>query len=650
MPSLHSSAAFLGILLLAGAVGMPRASAQRVIAGIDPVTDLGGPDGWANVLYINESHPFDFTGTGQIQGVAFQFSFWADTSTGIVTPFVAEVVEANVFIVRAIGTPRRGGEDWMEPGLQTFAFKDGEAPLVQQGWAAGFLSATPEGAEGGSPIPFVGSDVEGWLTGSAASDSGAPALVEGEAPVLGLSGTDDAAYGQRRYAFHVAAALTTPQPPTDITATPSVLRAGLAAGATVATLSAVDGNAVDTHTFELVAGEGSADNGRFTVDGASLKAAAALGGDGTGYSIRVRARDGAGLTVEKILTLEVRGNQPPTAVQLTPSTLFSLQPAGSAVGLLTTEDPNLDQGDSHVYELVSGDGSEDNLSFRLEENRLIVEVDLESGRTYRIRVRSTDSTGLSREQSMHLPVITTLGNLLGSRTDAATDTATVPIFYTNGVAMPGPGRVDAVTLPLQSAAQLELEFHLFLMRPLPDGETFQVVADTGAITVTGSTGGLATFPFPNGPILVQAGDLFYHYGRGIPFDAGQGNALPIWYPCPIPPIVDEPLSLAFGNPDFPLRDDLIRDYAWAVHYAAGGPAASFAITAMTLDPALGQVTLTWQSQPGRTYRIKASATLGLWPTVIETSIPAAAGSATTSRTFGPVTLPGPTFYRVEENP
>ena len=547
---------------------MGGAFGQAIIAGIEPVTDTGDPDGWTNILYINESHPFDFTGTGQTQGTAFQFRFWADGGTGTVTPFVAEATAANDFIVRAIGTTRRGGIDWIDPGLQTFPFKEGAAPIVQHGWVAGFISSTPEGEEGGSPIPFSGSNVEGWLTGTSTMGSGVPNIVEGQAPTLGATGTDPDAYGKRKYAFQIAATLTTPLPPTDIIANPLVLGAALAAGTTVSTLSAVDGNALDTHTFTLVAGEGSTDNPKFTITGNQLKAAVALGGDGTNYSIRVRAADNTNLTFEKSLTFSVLGNRPPTAIHLTPAAILSTLPIGSALAHLASDDPNTPQGDTHVYELVAGDGSSDNGSFSIEDDRLILQAQPEVGRTYRIRVRSRDSAGLTREESFTLPVIQAVGNDLGPRTDP-TDQSNVPIFYTTGVEIPATGTVDAVTIPIQSDSQLNLVFHMFHLRPTAIAEELAVIADSGPITVVGEAGGLATFAFPNGAMPVQAGDLFFHYGRGIPFTQSQGNFLPIWWPCPNLPAIGQPLNLALGNPDFPLREDLQRDYAWAVHFTPG---------------------------------------------------------------------------------
>lgn len=646
MKAPYSRFGFWGAGIIAWATSTAHLSAQAVIAGVDPVTDVGGPDGWTNILYINESDPFDFTGTGHAEGAAYEFRFWADVISGTVTPFVAEVVAPNVFIVRAIGTTRRGGQDWIDAGLRTFPFKDGATPIVQHGWAAGFISSTPEGDEGGSPIPFTNSNVEGWLTGASAMGSGVPNIVEGQPPTMGGSGTDDNAYGKRRYAFQIRATLTVPLAPTDIIATPSAFRTGLAVGTTVATLSAVDRNALDSHTFTLVAGEGATDNAKFSITDSALKTALPVVGEGN-YSIRVRARDSASLTFDKVLVFSALADRPPTAIHLVPASILSALPIGSTVGLLSSDDLNNVQGDSHGYDLVVGDGSADNALFSIEENRLILQVDPEPGRTYRIRVRSTDSTGLAGTEALALPVILVLGNTLSPR-GAATDGSAVPIFYTTGVAVPKAGTVNAVTIPLQSAGQLNLVFRMFQLRPTANEEEFDVISDSGAITVTGLVGAVATFPFPNGGVAVQAGDLFYHYGRGIPFDANQGNLGPIWWPSPTPPVIGQPLNLALGNPDFPLREEFQRDYAWVVHFNPES-VAGLRIVDVAFNVETKMITLTWTSQPNQTYSIKASAALVSWNQEILGGIPGAAG-ATTSRTFGPVAVPGASFYRIEKSP
>ena len=71
-------------------------------------------------------------------------------------------------------------------------------------------------------------------------------------------------------------------------------------GASVGTLAAVDPDAGDTHTFTLVAGNGTndADNSKFTITGNTLKVGGAALTAGT-YHVLTRATDAAGLTVDQ---------------------------------------------------------------------------------------------------------------------------------------------------------------------------------------------------------------------------------------------------------------------------------------------------------------------------------------------------------------
>jgi len=55
--------ATLAILTLFGQVGEP-VLAVTVTAGHEPIADVGNPDGWRNILYVNEQRPFDFASHG----------------------------------------------------------------------------------------------------------------------------------------------------------------------------------------------------------------------------------------------------------------------------------------------------------------------------------------------------------------------------------------------------------------------------------------------------------------------------------------------------------------------------------------------------------------------------------------------------------
>lgn len=196
--------------------GANRVEAQ-VVAGNDTLTGAGSPDGWTNILYINEDNPFDFGGG---QGVLTYTNFWAAGQFGMVTPFVAEPQSdfpefGDDFVIRAIGTTRQGGVDYTCAGEYQFPFHDTETFEVEDGWVVGFLTSDPAGEslDARSPIPFVGSVVEGWLTGSGAAGQGLPAIELNQTILEGASGTDVDAYGFREYEFNVSAVAGNTKPP-----------------------------------------------------------------------------------------------------------------------------------------------------------------------------------------------------------------------------------------------------------------------------------------------------------------------------------------------------------------------------------------------------------------------------------------------------
>jgi hypothetical protein len=79
------------------------------------------------------------------------------------------------------------------------------------------------------------------------------------------------------------------------------------------------------------------------------------------------------------------------------------------------------------------------------------------------------------------------------------------------------------------------------------------------------------------------------------------------------------------------------------------PAASIKFTNVVYDKATDQFTLTWASEPGKTYTVNASATLGSWPLTVNANV----ASGGTSTTFGPFANPTPgalkMFLRAKEN-
>ena len=94
--------------------------------------------------------------------------------------------------------------------------------------------------------------------------------------------------------------------PTDIVLSNSSVLENLTAGATVGTLSAVDPNAADTHTYQLVSGTGSTDNDAFEIVAGAVKTKSGFNFEAKPtYSIRVRATDQGGLQIEKAMTISI---------------------------------------------------------------------------------------------------------------------------------------------------------------------------------------------------------------------------------------------------------------------------------------------------------------------------------------------------------
>ena len=111
-------------------------------------------------------------------------------------------------------------------------------------------------------------------------------------------------------------------PPTDITISKSEVAedADTSGPLLVGDLAAADANSLDTHTFTLVTGDGSTDNGSFQISGQQLefKTDAALDFENkNSYSVRVRAADQGQLSHEKILTISLTdAHEAPTEISL----------------------------------------------------------------------------------------------------------------------------------------------------------------------------------------------------------------------------------------------------------------------------------------------------------------------------------------------
>src|SRR5205807_2470647 len=259
--------------------------------------------------------------------------------------------------------------------------------------------------------------------------------------------------------------------PTDIGLSNAAVDENQPSGTTVGTLSTTDPDAGDTHTYSLVSGTGSTDNGQFTIDGSgNLKTAASFDFETkSSYSIRVKTDDGNGGTFEKVFTISVTDvNEAPTDLGLSPSSVAENSPLGTTVGNLSSTDP--ESGDTHTYSLVSGTGSTDNASFTINGTAVQTNtlLDYETKNSYSIRVQTDDGHGHTFQKALTISVTdvndaptdiglsnaavdenqpsgTTVGTLSTTDPDAG-DTHTYSLVSGTGSTDNGPFQISATTL------------------------------------------------------------------------------------------------------------------------------------------------------------------------------------------------------------
>ena len=177
----------------------------------------------------------------------------------------------------------------------------------------------------------------------------------------------------------------------------------------IGTLRVTDIKSDATHVLTLVPGAGSADNAKFTVtDGRMFPVPSALVGavPGSPFTVRIRATDAADgeRWLEKSFTVILESPEPPAAVVLNATSLGAGLIAGQVAALVSAADGN--PSDRHWFELVPGEGSNQNNLFTMVGNELRLASALPAGTvTVQFRLRATVLSGFSVETAFLLPVL-----------------------------------------------------------------------------------------------------------------------------------------------------------------------------------------------------------------------------------------------------
>ena len=189
------------------------------------------------------------------------------------------------------------------------------------------------------------------------------------------------------------------EPPTDILLSNTIVDENLPAGTAVGTLL-VEGGSTVPITYAL-SGPGAA---AFIISGTQLLTQATLDVETQAeYPITITAT-GDGLFSEDFTIRVNNVVEPPTDLVLSPAASAENQPVGTVVGTLSAT------GGEAVttYELVAGDGADDNNSFTIAGDQLLTNAvfDFETKAAYSVRVRASGDGSL--EEVLEIAVINEL--------------------------------------------------------------------------------------------------------------------------------------------------------------------------------------------------------------------------------------------------
>ncbi len=200
--------------------------------------------------------------------------------------------------------------------------------------------------------------------------------------------------------------ITDNNPPTDIAISANAVDENAAIGTVVGQLSSTDPDGPDTFSYELVAGTGDGDNNAFLIQDQELLTNQVFDFEAKSvFSVRLRTTDSKSGFFEKVFTITINDlNEGPTDIQISKTDINENQAIGSIIGSFTSVDEDTD--DSFTYTLVEGEGSDDNASFSIDDDKLLagISFNFEAKASYLIRVKTEDGDGLSFEKPFTISI------------------------------------------------------------------------------------------------------------------------------------------------------------------------------------------------------------------------------------------------------
>lgn len=288
---------------------------------------VGGADGWGALAQFSSPTGIAVASNGDlfvtdtnnhriIQGVLT----WAATVPVLATPTSSSVMTLAATLGGNVTSD--GGDAITERGLVYAATAANSDPTIG---GTGVMKVTATGTTGVFTVPVSG-------------------LAAGTAYTFKAYATNGSGTG-----YTLAGTFTTNTPPTDIIFS-GTIREGVPNGTALGTLSAVDPDVGQTHTFTFVSGPGDTDNGSLPLFGSGLVANNIDFETKSSYSIRIQADDGAGGVFAKALTIPVVNvNERPTFTVGANQTIAHTTASQTVPGWAT----GIDDGDRTVTQALT---------------------------------------------------------------------------------------------------------------------------------------------------------------------------------------------------------------------------------------------------------------------------------------------------------
>ncbi len=378
--------------------------------------------------------------------------------------------------------------------------------------------------------------------------------------------------------------------PTDINLSDNRVADNATAGTPIGTLSSVDPDAGDTHTYFLISG---ADAASFAIVGNELRTSVAYDGSKPSYSINITSVDSGTASLAKVFTIDrVAGvNVAPTALTLDNNTVA--ENSTTPVGILSATDAN--PADTFTYSLVAGTGDTDNALFAIEVInsktaylKFASTPDFEFKPTYSIRVRVADQAGLAFERSLTINV---------------TNVNEAPVFgaasYTFSVAE---NSAAGASVGNASASDPDAGTSLTYTLSGPGSSNF-AISSTGVITV--ATGATLNFEStPSYSLTVTASDGSSTATAPVTIDLTNVNELPTFGAASYTFSVTENSAAGASVGSVSATDP---DAGTTLTYSLAGTGSSnFAISSLGVITVATGATLNFEATPSYSLTVTAS--------------------------------------------